>query len=106
MARVLLGIDRDANKAISLEVLNGSGSVGAAGEIARQLEGMGYTISTVGNASNFDYRNSAIVYSHDTPLETVETVAKSLNITRLIRAPEQEERQADITVIVGRDLVG
>jgi len=28
VARVLLGIDREANKAISLEVLNGSGSPG------------------------------------------------------------------------------
>ncbi|MGI6130085.1 MAG: LCP family protein [bacterium] len=104
VARVLLGIDREANKAISLEVLNGSGSVGAAGEIAGQLEGMGYTINAVGNATNFDYRSSAIIYSHDLPLETVETVARSLNITRLIRAPEDEERAADITVIVGRDL--
>ncbi|NLG87350.1 MAG: LCP family protein [Firmicutes bacterium] len=106
VARVLLGIDREANKVVTLEVLNGSGSPGAASEIARQLESMGYTIGTVGNASNFDYRSSAIIYSHDTPFETVETVAKSLNITRLIQAPEQEERKADITVIVGRDLVG
>lgn len=106
VARVLLGINREANRVISLEVLNGSGSPGAAGDVARQLQSMGYTINTVSNAANFDYDVSEIIYSHDMSLEAVEEVAKSLNITRVIRAPEQEERQADITVIVGFDLVG
>lgn len=105
VARVLLGIDREANRAISLEVLNGSGSSGAAGEVARQLESMGYTIIAIGNADSFDYSISEIIYSHNTSLEAVEAVAKSLNINRIIMAPEQAERQADITVILGRDLV-
>ncbi len=106
VARVLLGIDREANKAISLEVLNGSGSPGAAGEVARQLKSMGYTINTVGNADNFDYHSSEIIYRYSTPLEAVETVARSLNISRISRAAEDDDREADITVIVGRDLVG
>jgi ribosomal protein L18E len=67
---------------------------------------MGYTINTVGNADNFDYHSSEIIYRYSTPLEAVETVARSLNISRISRAAEDDDREADITVIVGRDLVG
>ncbi|HKM39865.1 MAG TPA: LCP family protein [bacterium] len=106
VARVLLGIDREANRAISLEILNGCGSHGAAGEIARQFEGMGYTINKVGNAADFNYDTSEVVYGCHTPLEAVEAVAKSLNIEQIRQSAEDEEREADITVIVGQDLVG
>ncbi|MDK2960624.1 MAG: polyisoprenyl-teichoic acid--peptidoglycan teichoic acid transferase, partial [Bacillota bacterium] len=41
VAKVLLGVDREANKAVRLEVLNGSGEPGAAREVAEQLSNMG-----------------------------------------------------------------
>ena len=106
VARVLLGIDREANKAISLEILNGNGNRGAAGKIARQLEHLGYTINSVGNADNFGYDTSKIIYRYHTPPEAIEAVAKSLNISQTILAPKEDtyEDEADITIIIGSDL--
>ena len=45
---------------ISLVVLNGSGTPGAAGKFRTYLEGLGYTVSRTGNADAFDYEDITI----------------------------------------------
>lgn len=46
------GLDRSK---LSILVENGSGVAGAAGKVADDLKTFGYTISSTGNADNFDY---------------------------------------------------
>lgn len=57
-------IDRSA---ITLEVLNGVGIAGAAGDTADQLEALGYTIIDTGNAEAQDYQTTTVVFSPDLP---------------------------------------
>ena len=45
---------------VTVTVLNGSGTSGAASKVADYLEGLGYTISSTGNADSFDYENLTI----------------------------------------------
>jgi hypothetical protein len=45
---------------LNIEVLNGSGTVGAAGEVRDYLAGKGYKNIDTGNADNFDYTNITI----------------------------------------------
>jgi len=45
---------------LSVLVENGSGVAGAAGDIANVLKNLGYTISSTGNADNFDYSGVTI----------------------------------------------
>jgi len=106
LARVLRGIDREANKAVRIEVLNGNGEAGAASEVARQLSDMGYTVVRVGNAESFDYEQSEIISSANTPEEVVEAVAAALNVTRILPASDGESSDVDLRVILGQDLAG
>lgn len=50
---------KDATE-LSLQVLNGSGTVGVAGEIRDHLSGKGYDSIDTGNADNFDYTGVTI----------------------------------------------
>lgn len=45
---------------LSIQVLNGSGTVGAAGDVKSYLAGKGYKNLDTGNADNFDYTNVTV----------------------------------------------
>lgn len=45
---------------LSVTVQNGSGVAGAAGKAADILKGLGYNVSSSGNANNYDYQNVSI----------------------------------------------
>lgn len=47
---------------LSVKVLNGSGTAGAAGSVAGVLKAAGYKVTSVGNAKRFNYDNSTIFY--------------------------------------------
>lgn len=55
------GLDRSD---LTVNVLNGSGVAGAARKVADELEALGYTIGTVGNADNSDYAETVIEVSN------------------------------------------
>lgn len=46
--------------ALTVEILNGSGESGVAGALRRILEDAGYTVSSTGNADNFEYELTTI----------------------------------------------
>lgn len=45
---------------LTLQVLNGSGTPGAAGTAREYLEGLGYNVAAVGNAETFDFQETLI----------------------------------------------
>jgi len=45
---------------LTIKVLNGSGEKGVAGTVATLLKDNGYTVSSTGNADNFDYADTVI----------------------------------------------
>jgi hypothetical protein len=49
-----------ASESTNVEVLNGCGIEGAAGKITERLEANGYNVVAVGNAPNFDYKETVI----------------------------------------------
>jgi hypothetical protein len=56
------GLDRSD---LTIEIQNGSGEAGVAGKASTFLQGLGYKISTTGNADNFDYQNVTIKVKND-----------------------------------------
>lgn len=58
-ARPTTGAVKNATE-LNLQVLNGSGTVGVAGEVRDYLAGKGYKNIDTGNADNFDYKSVTI----------------------------------------------
>lgn len=50
-----------AAQPLRLTVLNGNGSAGAAGEMARELEALGFKVESIGNAGSDGYQETTIV---------------------------------------------
>lgn len=57
--RPTTGEVQDATE-LNIQVLNGSGTVGVAGEVRDYLSGKGYSNVDTGNADNYDYTNVTI----------------------------------------------
>ena len=73
---------------LKVAVLNGSGIAGAAKNISSYLSGLGYDVTTVGNAKTFDYTNLTIVI----------TKAKSPYLTLLKKDLAQKSASISATV--------
>jgi len=90
---------------ISVEVLNGCGSPGAATRVAEELAEGGFEVTRTGNADRFDYGVSRIIDhgGHRKKAERVKSFLKTGSV-HLIR--EEGAGEADVTVVLGRDFDG
>jgi hypothetical protein len=86
---------------IRIELLNGSGRSGLAGELASYLRDGGFDVLVVSNADRSDYRNTLVVNRTEWP-EQGTTVADYLGTRHVIQQIRAQE-MIDVTVIVGRD---
>lgn len=96
------GLDRSS---LSVEVLNGSGKAGVASLASDLLKGLGYKVTSVGNADNFDYENTEIqvASSKSTYLDLLK---KDLGNTYTIGTASgtlTASTSADAVVIVGKE---
>ena len=48
---------------VKIQVLNGTGISGAAGELQEEIEGLGYSDIAVGNAGSQNYKNAEVTFS-------------------------------------------
>lgn len=91
--------------AVSVEVLNGSGVVGAAGKMKTFLEEKGYTVSDTGNAANYDYTDMEI-YVKEGKEAYLTLLANDLKETYTIgttAATLEEDVEVDARIIVGKE---
>jgi len=86
---------------IRIELLNGSGRSGLAGELASYLRDGGFDVLVVSNADRSDYRNTIVVNRTEWP-DQGNTVADYLGTRHVIQQLRAQE-MIDVTVIVGRD---
>ena len=86
---------------IRIELLNGSGRSGLAGELASYLRDGGFDVLVVSNADRADYRNTLVVNRTESH-EPGSIVADYLGTRHLIQQIRAQE-MIDVTVIVGRD---
>jgi hypothetical protein len=86
---------------IRIELLNGSGRSGLAGELAAYLRDGGFDVLVVSNADRSDYRNTLVVNRGEWP-EQGNIVADYLGTRHVIQQARAQE-MIDVTVIVGRD---
>jgi LCP family protein required for cell wall assembly len=72
---------------INVQVLNGSGLQGVAGEGAADLTSRGFNVVGSGNASNFNYTNSVVEYSSAADKAAAETVENDVSNVEILRNP-------------------
>lgn len=89
---------------LSVSVLNGSGEKGAAKQVSSYLEGLGYKISTVGNADAFTYRNLTVLVKKNMSAYA-SLLKKDLQANPAfasVSASVSDEISGDAEVIVGK----
>lgn len=86
---------------LSVRVLNGSGTAGAAGKIADILRELGYTISGTGNADNFNYEGITINLAEDEK-EYLDLLETDLENEGNITASVSSSLKSGAEVIVGK----
>ncbi len=63
---------------LSVNVLNGSGVIGAAGKVKASLEAGGFKVSGTGNAANYNFKDTTIQVKVGTPQAVVDALKKAL----------------------------
>lgn len=90
---------------ISVEVLNGSGTAGAAKAVASSLEKLGYTISRFGNADSFEYKNITISVK-STKSELLSLLKNDLSSDYIIGSTSAKlpsTSSSDAVIIIGKE---
>lgn len=92
------------NKAsLTVEVQNGSGTAGAASKMADFLKDLGYTVSTIGNADNFEYEDVSVLVK-STKSQYLNLLKKDLATQYTVgssSASLSASSSADAVVIIG-----
>ncbi len=86
---------------ITVTVRNGGGIAGSAAMAAERLRARGFDIREVGNANQFVYEETLVVYRDDE--EAAGMVARQLKTDRLVPSRGMYSFETDILVVVGSD---
>ena len=90
---------------VRVSVKNGAGIVGGAADVAAVLEAAGYQVPEKGNADNYVYDETLVVYKSDLYKPTAEDILSILGNGRTVEAGLFYEFDEDILVIVGKDWI-
>ena len=93
---------------VTIEVLNGNGIAGAADDAAYRLAGRGYQVVNGGNADNFKYFESKILYDPADPdgLAAAKQLADLFGDAQVAPAPAGVKLTTTLRVIVGQTFHG
>jgi flagellar basal body-associated protein FliL len=91
-----------ATTSLSISVLNGSGTAGAAGQTASALKTAGFTDVTTGNASAYTYTGITIHVKDKNNLASVEKAIQDANPNAKITTGVDPTISTDVEVIVGK----
>jgi hypothetical protein len=86
---------------VSVTIQNGAGENGVASEASRILTREGYRVRSVGNANQFVYDKTLVVYEEDR--RRAESVAEHLAIGKVVASRGMYSFATDVLVIVGKD---
>jgi len=87
---------------VSVTVRNGAGIEGVAAEAAELLAGAGFTVGEVGNADQFVYEETLVVYSGD-DRSGADLIASQLDRGRVVQSRGMYSFNTDVLVVVGKD---
>lgn len=93
----------EEKKATTVKILNGSGIKGEAQKLKAALETEGYTISSSGNADNFDYTDTVLQAKASVSASIKEDVKKQLAKLYAVKSGDDlaDDAKEDVTVTIG-----
>lgn len=94
------GIDKSA---LTIVVLNGSGIDGLASDATTRLTNAGYNVTDTGNAEQYVYDETLVVYRSDDDATAAQAVVADLGVGRAVSASVYYSLDTNIQVIVGKD---
>jgi hypothetical protein len=86
---------------VSVTIRNGAGIEGSASAVSGMLGTLGYTVGEVGNANQFVYKETLVVYSTDRTAAV--QVASDLPAAKIVESRGMYSFSTDILVVVGED---
>jgi len=89
----------------TITIKNGSSATGAAREMADLLTGKGFVVppENVGNADQFVYNETLVVYKDQEHLAAAETVVAALGVGRAIPSNWHYAFETDVLIMLGKD---
>src|SRR5207248_7495910 len=90
---------------IRVQVLNGTGAIGASPRVAERLVPVGGRVVLSGNADSFAYAQTQIVFYDRSQQQAAERVRQALGTGRLVLS-RQPLDVVDVTVVIGKDFNG
>lgn len=88
---------------IEVEVLNGCGVIGMAGEFADYLRRKGYDVIRFTNAQRYDYPRTLVV-NRGTDFDRARLVAQTLGVeSNAVENMPDPSLQLDVTIVLGQD---
>ncbi len=91
---------RASNK---VTIWNGVGVSGVADDCKNQLKKLGWQIESTGNAAQFVYTETLVVYKEDADKAMAELLVSDLGQGRAVRSAARYSFNGDILVVVGKD---
>lgn len=88
---------------VSVTVRNGAGMSGVAASAADVLKRAGFNVVEVGNANQFVYDRTLVVYATEAAKAKAEAVAAALPVADLVPSRGMYSYKTDVLVVVGKD---
>jgi hypothetical protein len=102
MAQLLPGVPPAR---IRVQVLNGTGAIGASPKVAARVVPVGGRVILSGNANSFAYAQTQIVFYDRSQQQAAERIRQALGTGRLVLS-RQPLDVVDVNVVIGRDFNG
>ncbi len=87
---------------MTVTVRNGAGIEGVASDAAAALTGSGFAVGEVGNADQFVYDETLVVYSGEDS-SAADLVVSKLDRGRVVQSRGMYSFSTDVLVVVGKD---
>ena len=91
---------------VQVEVLNGNGRPGAAGQAASELSGRGFRVTGAANASSTSYTSSVIEYGNSSEMPEVNTLKAALGSAHVQMRKDPNLTPGTLDLIIGADFTG
>ncbi len=98
-----LGGEYSVDRTATIRIRNGNGRDGVCAEAEAILEGMGYRKFDTGNANNFDYPTTEVVYKDDKNAEFAKQMVSALGVGEAKKDDGDYLFESDFLVIIGDD---